>query len=211
MGEQSMNQRLVWNFEFSQKQILPLSQMVTKPEHLKWEIRYFWHEDQIISLYNIDDDLLDISHYKQKNKDDYYYLLPDCNYNIKNRRNELLYKPILNQSTHVIGFGAKINLYTLNDYPNLEPANVQHLQNLLLQIQKEGKEIHVKKESFSYKFATTPIIKLELARLEVNNKVYFSVCIEGKSLYLVETVNANLFDIQIPCDYVTFLKNIIKS
>lgn len=206
-----MNQRLVWNFEFSPKKILPLSELESKPDDLKWEIRFFWPEDHIITLYNIDNSILDIANYHQKQKDDYYYLLPDCNYNIKQRRNELLYKPILKQSTEAIGFGSKINLEVIKDYPTQKQEDILHLQKILLLAQKEGQKIHVKKESFTYKFATIPSIKLELARLEVNNVFFFSACIEGKSLYLVETIREHLLDKQISCDYVTFLKSIIKS
>lgn len=205
-----MSQRLVWNFEFSTKKTLPLFDRLYESDDLKWEIRFFWPEDQIISLYNIDNSLLDIANYQQKHKEDYYYLLPDCNYNIKRRRNELLYKPILNHSTNAIAFGPKINLETVKDYPNQEPGTTLKLQNILCQTQEKGAEIYVKKEAFIYKFATTPSIKLELARLEVNNKVYFSACIEGKSLYLVETIAEHLLDKQVSCEYVTFLKNIIK-
>ena len=205
-----MAQRLVWNFEFSQKKSLPLFNLVDEASELKWEIRFFWPEDSIISLYNIDDSLLDLANYHQKHKEDIYYLVPHCNYNIKRRRDELLYKPILNQSVNAIGFGTKINLEAVNDYPNQEPDNILHLQNILHQTQTAGKEVRVKKESFIYKFATTPVTKLELDRLEVNNQVFFSACIEGKSLYLVEKINEHLMDKQISCDYVTFLKSIIK-
>lgn len=206
-----MTQRLVWNFEFSTKKSLPLLNKVSEPDRLKWEIRFFWPEDQIISLCILDDSLLDIGNYQQKHKEDYYYLLPDCTYNIKRRRAQILYKPVLKRATHAIGYGAKINLEAVADYPSQEPSTVLKLQKILRQTQEKGIKVCVKKESFTYKFATHPNVKLELARLEVNNKVYFSVCIEGKSLYLVETINEYLLDKHVSCDYVTFLKSIIKS
>ncbi|MCL9685157.1 hypothetical protein [Legionella maioricensis] len=206
-----MTQRLVWNFEFSTKKSLSLSNRVNESDRLKWEIRFFWPEDQIISLHILDNSLLDIAHYQQKHKEDYYYLLPDCLYNIKRRRNEMLYKPALKHATHAIGYGAKINLEAVEDYPVQEPATVLKLQNILRMTQEKGIEVCVKKESFTYKFATTPSVKLELARLEVNNKVYFSLCVEGRSLYLVETISEHLLDKPVSCDYVTFLKSIIKS
>lgn len=185
--------------------------MVYDLEDLKWEIRFFWSEEQIIKLYNIDNSLLDLATYQQKHKEDYYYLLPDCNYNIKRRRDELLYKPILKQSANAIGFGRKINLEKISDCPDQEPANIRYLKKILKQTKTSGKEIPIKKEAFIYKFPTSPVIKLELARLEVNNKVFFSTCIEGRSLYLVETITEHLLDKHVSCDYVTFLKNIIKS
>lgn len=206
-----MNQRLVWNFEFSPKNTLNLSSTVNESDNLKWEIRFFWPGDQIITLHPIDDKLLDISNYQQKHKEDYYYLLPDSHYNIKRRRDELLYKPILKQSDNAVGFGSKINLEELSSISYLKPEELINLQKIRQQTQEKGKEIAVRKDAFIFKFQTTPGIKLELARLEVNNKVYFSVCIEGKSLNLVETISEHLLDKYVSCDYVTFLKSIIKS
>lgn len=185
--------------------------MVHEPDDMKWEIRFFWPEDQIITLYPLDETLLDISNYQQKHKEDYYYLLPDSNCNIKRRRNELLYKPILKQSGNAVGFGPKINLGELSSIPNLNSEELGYLQKIMQETQEKGKEIAVRKDAFIYKFATSPGIKLELARLEVNNKVYFSTCIEGKSLNFVETISEHLLDKYVSCDYVTFLKSIIKS
>lgn len=206
-----MSQRLVWNFELSTKKIITLSAPPPEPDHLKWEIRYFWPEEHIISLYNINDSLLDIANYQQKHKEDYYYLLPDCEFNIKRRRDELLYKPIIKRAAQAIGFGTKINLETIHTAPEQDSDSLIALKKIVYAVKKKGTEICVKKESFTHKFATIPSIKLELARLEVNNQVFFSACIEGKSLYLVETINEHLLDKNVSCEYVTFLKSIIKS
>src|SRR5579872_2983068 len=93
-----MPQRLIWNFEFSAKKIPLLSDLVHEPTDFKWEIRFFWPEAQVISLYNIDDSLLSITNYKQKYREDCYYLLPNHHYNIKSRANKLLYKPLVKQT-----------------------------------------------------------------------------------------------------------------
>jgi len=205
-----MNQRLVWNFEFVPNRPLPLARIGGKErEHLKWEARCFWADNQTIILNTIDNALLNLANYQQKFREDYYYLLPDCNYNIKRRRNELVYKPLEQQSPTAQGFSAKINLGQSQDYQ--AQANYVHLEKIAQQIEKEGIGIYVRKEALIYKFPTTPGIKLELARLEVLNKVYFSLCVEGKSLDLVETIFKHLLDEPISCDYVTFLKNILKS
>lgn len=198
-----MIQRLVWNFEFSTKKEIPISGLVdNEHDHLKWEKRFFWPEDYIISLCNIDDSLLDLANYQQKHKEDYYYLLPHTNYNIKLRRDELQFKPILKQTPSAIGFGIKINLD--------ERGNSSEFHQMAHQARKEGTSVFVKKEAFIYKFHTTPNIKLELARLEVKDSVYFSACVEGKSLFLVETLSDLLLGKQVSCEYVTFLKNILK-
>lgn len=206
-----MNQRLIWNFEFSQKKPFTVSNEANERSNIKWEIRYFWKEAQVVTIHNIDKGLLDISNYKQKQKEDIYFLVPKYNYNIKLRRFEMIYKPILKQSNAAIAFGAKIHLEDVKNYPDNTPATAQHLQNILHEAQNSGIQVGVKKESFTYKFKTNPPTKLELAKLEVNNSIYFSACIEGKSCHLVELINAHLFHKETPSDYVTFLKSILKS
>ena len=196
-----MNQRLVWNFELSSPKVISSFPQAFTPEELKWEIRYFWPENHIIPLYAIDSGLGELTHYKQKYKEDIYFLLPDCNYNIKFRRQELLYKPLLNKTDKARGFGPKVNLANSDILP---------LQKIHDQVQKQGIQLFVTKSSFIYTFKTTPQVKLELAKLTVNNTVFFSMCIEGKSLQLVEKINEQIVDKQPACDYVHFLKSIIK-
>ncbi|KTC80523.1 hypothetical protein Lche_2543 [Legionella cherrii] len=201
-----MNQRLVWNFEFAPKASAPLATFVDKEdENLKWEMRYFWPDSEIIILNTIDSSLLDLANYKQKHKEDYYYLLPGCNYNIKKRHEQLLYKPLLEHANHAVGYGAKI---TIN--PLQEQSLPLELQKIIPHIETKGVSVYVKKEAFIYKFPTTPTIKIELARLEVLHKIYFSLCIEGKSRRLVETISQHLLNEPVSCEYVTFLKNLLK-
>lgn len=205
-----MSQRLVWNFEFSTTNIIPVENFVAlEQSDIKWESRFFWSEDEIVSLVNIDNSLLDLANYQQKHREDYYYILPDCNYNIKLRRNELLYKPILQHTSSATGFGHKINLD--NAHSDADPRQQINLSHIANEARQNGIQIFVKKEAFIYKFHTTPNTKLELARLEVRDRIYFSACIEGKSLNLVELLSEHLLGKQVSCEYVTFLKNILKS
>lgn len=206
-----MTQQLVWNFEFSAKKPLSLTNFVAEEQDsLKWEARFFWPENHLIRLCPMNGSLLKLANYQSKHKEDNYYLLAHCDYNIKRRRDELVYKPLLKQSAHAFGFGTKLNLGDLANISNYPQDYILHLQRIADQALKHGVEVLVKKESFIYKFSTTPSIKLELARLEVNDTIYFSACIEGKSLYLVETICEHLLGKQVSSDYVTFLKDIIK-
>ncbi|KTD13590.1 hypothetical protein Lgra_0882 [Legionella gratiana] len=206
-----MNQRLIWNFEFTPKKSLPLATYVdSKDDHIKWEARYFWQDNKPIILNTIDPSLLDITHYKQKHKEDYYYLLPEQNYNIKKRRNQLLYKPLLQKTDSAFGFGTKILLSTPQDSLHQTELTDPDLLKIMHQVTNESIEVPVKKEAFIYSFSTQPKIKMELARLDIFDKVYFSVCIEGRSLYLVETISKYLLEEQVSCEYVTFLKSLLK-
>lgn len=206
-----MNQRLVWNFEFASQKNLSLATLKDiKEEHVKWEIRYFWPDDKPIILNAIDQSLLDITKYQQKDKEDYYYLLSGHNYNIKKRRNELLYKPLLQKKDAAFGFGTKIILSPLQDPIHKTDLTDPQLLKIMQQVSQESTEVSVKKETFSYKLPTKPKIKIELERLEVLNKVFFSLCIEGKSLNLVETISEHLLEGQVSCEYVTFLKSLLN-
>ncbi|MGL6037009.1 MAG: hypothetical protein ACRC0B_07515 [Legionella sp.] len=193
-------QRLIWNFEFiAAKKIPPKYFKAKEHEQLKWEARYFWPADNIIQLAAIDISLLDIANYQQKHREDEYYLLPDCDFNIKKRRDELLYKPLIEHSKQVYGFGAKINL--LDEHPN----NLELLAN----VKSNGLRVLVKKEAFIYKFNTKPTVKLELSRIELCDDVYFSLCLEGKSRELVKGLSGLILGKAISCNYVSFLKNVL--
>ncbi len=198
-----MNQRLVWNFEFAAKKMALPSEAFNEheTEPLKWETRFFWPAQEIIVLNNLDKSLLDLANYQHKLREDYYYLLANQNYNVKRRRNELLYKPKLKQTQAAIGYGTKVLL---------DNAQEKFLQELALEVKKEGKEVLVKKQAFIYKFPTHPTIKLELARLEIAHKIYFSACVEGKSQNMVEKISERLLGQRVSCDYVSFLKNILR-
>ncbi len=206
-----MTQRLVWNFEFTPTTNFVLSDLENqKEDDLKWEARFFWPEAQIIKLYLLEPSLLDLATYQHKQKKDLYYLIPGQNYNIKNRRDELVYKPLVKQGKYSLGFGAKINL---NDSNKALPDKDALKLNLsdTVQLLKHSDEVIVKKDSLIYKFPTHPNIKLELARIEINSLIYFSLCIEGKSRELVETLSKQLLGKQPTDNYVGFLKNIIKK
>jgi hypothetical protein len=203
-----MNQHLVWNFEFSSNNKLALDSLFNnKSLNLKWEKRFFWPQDHIIGLCAIDDGLLKLSNYQHKYKEDYYYLLPNYNYNIKRRGEKLLYKPIIHETPSSLGFGKKINLGQ-----KLKPLkdSLFDLQKINSLIQEKAIMILVKKEAYIYKFPTTPHIKLELAQLDVNNQLYFTACIEGKSRLLVELLSKHLVGEKSSSEYITFLKQILK-
>lgn len=206
-----MSQRFVWNFEFTTTAAVEFPHLAAqRQDEKKWERRFFWSEEEIISLFNIDNSLLDLANYHQKHKEDNYFILPNYNYNIKLRRHELLYKPILDQNLSAVGFGHKINLENIALLTDIDEQERLHLEHIAQKARQDGIEVFVKKESFVYKFSTTPSVKLELARLEVQNKIYFSACVEGKSLPLVEFLSDRLLGKQISCEYVTFLKKILN-
>lgn len=206
-----MSKRLVWNFEISCDNLLALDRLpLVGRDELRWEARFFWPDDTIITLNGLDKHFLLLSNYQVKHREDCYLLLPNCTYNIKRRRSELLYKPLLEKTTFC-GYSKKINL---NEYPSdaLLPGSDNLLAaDLLNKLQTHSQEIEVIKEALVYKLSTAPTIKLELARLELDERIFFSVCIEGHSQLLVTTIANHLLKGQISCDYVNFLQQILAS
>ena len=201
-----MNKRLAWNFEINSDNLLNLHYLDDIKEDIRWESRYFWPEKVIITLHGLTDDFLMLSNYELKHREDSYSLLPDCHYNIKQRRGQLLYKPLLEEAPMMYGYGKKINLA---DYPAnelLPGTDTVYASKLLTQLHTSQQEIDVVKEALIYKFPSNPTIKLELARLQIAEKIYFSACVEGRSQLLVRTITKHLLGEQISCDYVSFLK-----
>lgn len=205
-----MNKRLVWNFEISKNNPLSWSTLQDEKDEIRWEARYFWPEDTIITLEGLDDDFLALSNYEIKHRQDRYSLFENSNYNIKKRHLEWLYKPLLKEEGTLRGYGKKINLA---DYPPDKPltgTKTDYAPALLAQLEKNQQEIDIEKEVLIFKFATKPKIKMELARLDLAKKIYFSLSIEGRSQSLVSTIASRLLGEQVSCDYVNFLKQTLK-
>ena len=204
-----MNKRLVWNFEINPDS--PFKQpSITNVElnEARWEARFFWPEDNIIILNGLSHDFLNLSAYDIKHKNDIYYLLPNTDYNLKIRKNELYYKPILMKKSKAIAFGKKIKLSEQDKDSKLLGCEEKSVSSLLEDIKRHGKTIEINKEAISYKFLTSPATKLELSRLKVENKIYFSASIESYSRELVEITTKQLLGSVNTSDYVKFLKRI---
>lgn len=206
-----MNKRLVWNFEIANSDIELPQFAPTSKDKFRWETRFFWPEQTIIILNGLDESFLALSTYEMKHRHDIYYLLPQQTYNIKLRRDKLLYKPLIAEQGSLQGFTKKINLNNLATDSLLPGLTVTTtVKDLLKQLQKKGQQVIVNKEALIYKLPTQPSLKLELARLTITNQVFFSVCIEGYSAKVVEAFSKHLLNEQISCDYVRFLNQTLS-
>ncbi|MGQ3889229.1 hypothetical protein ACQUW5_09385 [Legionella sp. CNM-1927-20] len=204
-----MNKRLVWNFEVNLDKPFAVDQLSARAHDLiRWEMRYFWPEDKIITLYSLDSTILNLAHVQIKERYDSYYLLPQKHLNIKKRREELFYKPLLAQKDHCYGFGKKISLKTLPAEQTLPGCSSLDIGALLNLLKLHGTIIDVDKTALIYKFSCTPTIKLELSRLTINKQIYFSASIEGRSYALVSKLSHLLLKEEFSCDYVTFLNQL---
>lgn len=206
-----MNKRLVWNFEINTDQPLQLpGPSSIEPNQPRWESRFFWPDDQIITLRGLSNTFLELSQYQIKHREDTYYLLPNTNYNIKTRREQLFYKPIVMKKANAIAYGKKIKLEEHAANMPVPGCEEQDAQTLIAHIHSKGIKINVVKEALIYTFDTTPTTKLELAMLYVAKKAYFSVNIESRSIQTVELITQRLLGKVSTCDYVAFLRGSLK-
>ena len=207
-----MNKRLVWNFEINTDNplITPVSNTLERTEE-KWESRYFWPDDQVITLHGLNDSFLALSRYKIKHREDTYYVLPHADYNLKIRHNQLFYKPVLLKKGQAIAYGKKIKLEEQNPNIALPGCAEINTKKLLARINNEGIQMKVEKEALIYTFETTPAAKLELAWLHVSGKGFYSVNIEAHSIQWVDVLTKQILGHLLACDYVTFLKRNLKE
>lgn len=208
-----VNNRLVWNFEINGDNPLKIPDTSTEIDNTeRWESRIFWPENEPILLHGLDDSFLELSRYQAKHRQDTYCLLADSNYNLKIRRNQLLYKPMMMTAPLAMAYGKKINLDEAALGAQLPGITEINAQALIKKIQHEGQKIHVEKEAFIYRFETVPTTKLELTRLCIANTIWFSVSVESRSRLLVESITQQMVNPTSPSgtqaitDYVTFLK-----
>ncbi|VEG91842.1 hypothetical protein [Legionella spiritensis] len=202
-----MSTRLVWNFEIDTGSKIPFPSLPhADKESLRWESRFFWPEDTIITVHGLDETYLNLSHYESKHRSDTYYLLADYDFNLKQRRGEWLYKPLLQESESLQGFGKKINVRLLSpDTPIPAASNISAGQLLTL-LEQNSRPVTVEKEALIYRFDSKPTIKMELSRLDTDLGTFFSACVEGRCASLVTQISNHLFPKQTPCGYVPFLK-----
>lgn len=206
-----MNKRLVWNFEIEGKQADQFPHLPPQErEDIRWEARFFWQEESIITLHGLGEDFLNLGHYQCKQRLDKYHLLEDFTYNIKFRREELVYKPLLAVQGTLQGFGKKIDLQQADPDNQLAGEPAISARELLQHIHANQRTTTVEKVALIYKFTSVPTIKLELSRLKIDAQTYFSACIEGRSANLVQIICDHIFKQQKTTDYVHFLKQQVK-
>src|SRR3990167_7258314 len=179
-----MTKRLIWNFEIASTTADHAPNwLIGIPHPLQWEARYFWPEHEIITLYGLNDSYLELSRYTFKHREDTYFLLNTLPLNIKQRRGQLFYKPLLAKLddpklAEINGFGKKINLHTHPADALLPDQSTMNTAQLLALLRK-AKTINITKEVATYTFTSDPLVKLELSRLTIKTKTYFSLWIKS--------------------------------
>ncbi len=209
-----MNKRLAWNFEINSD--APFSLPIINPVEVPgvhWEARFFWPEHgNIITLSGLEEHCLELSRYKIKHRSDCYALLPDADYNVKTRHDELVFKPMIQRTSTAVAYGKKIKLAgCMTDITIGEHHELLNPQALIQRIKNQGRYVQVEKEALVYTFESHSSSKMELARLSIGSSVYFSVSVESSVLAIVQHITQKMMDHPEHCDYVTFLKKHARS
>ena len=200
-----MTKRFVWNFELSF--LNDTAWPARQPDPLRWEMRFFFEEKELpITLHGLPQQLLDLSRWKIRERKDRYYLLPDCPVNIKQRHNDLWYKPLLEKNGSAEAYGKKISLSLADPSVILHGEPAVAAQELMELVRTQRREIAVEKTALLYKLDTSPPIRLEVARLCMQNNIFFSVSVEGFSQTLVTEVASTLLNQGTARSYVSFLR-----
>lgn len=208
-----MNKRLAWNFEINSDSPfkLPIINTMETPG-VHWEARFFWPEHDIIALSGLEEHFLELSQYKIKHRSDCYALLPDADYNVKTRHDELMFKPMIQRTNTAVAYGKKIKLAHCMTDIAIEGSNeLINPQALIQRIKNQGQFVQVEKEALVRTFESHPSSKMELARLSIGSSIYFSVSIESPVLSIVQHITQQMIAHSEHCDYVTFLKNHTRS
>lgn len=206
-----MKKRLAWNFELNIDTSFQPPVVIERSADTHWESRFFWPEQDIIALSGLNDSFLELSRYKIKHRSDIYYLLADAHVNIKARRGELIYKPLIEHTPYANAYGKKMKLQDdSNAVISLDDAQIP-LHTFSQRVTEKGCRVLVEKEALIYKFELECSAKLELARLSLDDTVYFSVGIEAHSRQLVESLTQHILGHHETSDYVTFLKHCRKK
>jgi hypothetical protein len=202
-----MNKRLVWNFEIDLNHPYDFLQLPqVEREQFRWEARYFWPEKSTIILQGLDEAFMDLSLYDIKSRTDIYHLHPQHHYNVKERRNDLFYKPLIAQQNHCFAFGKKLNLSETFSADEQMPHLPWTQAEFLKHDQAESVKVVIQKVALKYSLPTTPATHLEFGWLRTMRGHFFTLCIEAKALILVEKMKEILLPGQISQDYVSFLR-----
>lgn len=197
----STSKRFIWQFDLDMQNPIQFPLQSYEKEPISWEARYFWHEDEIITIHGLTSDFLKPSNYRFKKTHDTYYILPHRTHNLKKRHGKLFYKPLIAERNGLFGFEKKIAL----DAQSQKNLHLPALTELI-----DATRIQVKKEVLLHTFKTRPAVKMEIARLAVENQIYMTFCLEANSYSLVDQLRSRLIRDRKTCQYVHWIKNILK-
>jgi len=133
-------------------------------QHSKYEVRYFWRQNEVPEVFDFTKGLLEPSTFRYKvNEDTYWTNEPDMN--IKIRSDELHVKECLQVINNIGQFSKKRKISLPLQTPFFESYTAQ--------------SIAVKKARYTRKFGNKT--KAEFSNIKINNEEWKTICLESNS------------------------------
>ena len=181
--------RLIWQFELTDQLWEPQGNW-QKDTH-KWEIRYFWPIDQIIQL-NLTESQLNWDKGACKIHHDIYWWSKDNPLNIKQRKHKIVYKALIDHKNARFAYDKKVCLST-DDI-------AQH----------DYLAIDVDKMAIQFIIHEKPKCVLELSKVQIQNRMYSSLCLESRCGELLDNLHHHLHLPGKASSYVQLLNDLSK-
>ena len=207
----------IWNFSLDSASdtlhdLLSHEPQVSK-EALKWEVRFFFSEDEEIILRHLGSQFLWCSHYRFTTHKDVYILSPEHDRNIKYRKKALAFKPLVRQEDGLCAYRKK-ERYKAKEIPAFWAQHFPDISfDAMLMEDTSDREsyrsILVYKEALVHRFSGHTGAKIELSRIACLDRTFTSVCIESNSKVLTHALRTAIIPGATSISYVQFLKRIM--
>ena len=198
----------IWNFhikvsDFKQSNLFSseTSEKIAKENKSKWEARFFFPIETPIFL-NWPHSL-PFSFYfaKAKTHEDTYIIHPEQVINLKKRRTDIYYKPLIEKKQDLFYFGKK----EIIDEKN--PIILSQTTQLdITRIQNESALIALTKNVLKFNYDHPMTCQLEFGSFTFQEKIYSTFGIESKSFEAVSTLSSFILPNEKKTDYINFLK-----
>lgn len=214
-----VDRHFIWNFFLNGAsgglENIFLSRMPPSEDGLKWEARFFFSEEEDVTINALDARFLWCSQYRFTTHKDVYLLHPSHEENIKFRKKSLVYKPRAHEEGGLCAYrkkerytGKEIASFLAQSFPDLsiDPSGLCR-EALGITYPRVG----VYKEALIHSFPSVKGAKIELSRIACLGKIFTSVCIETKSKVLTQTLRAALLPEASTMHYLEFIKALYKK
>ncbi len=208
MQNKAISFPFIWNFyinisDFNQSNLFSCetSEKIAKEDKAKWEARYFFPIETPIVL-NWPHSLPFSFHFaKAKTHEDTYIIHPEHVINLKKRRSDIYYKPLIKKKQGLFYFGKK---EAIDENNPIKLSQTTQLDST--RIQNEGTLIALTKNVLKFNYDHPMRCQLEFGWFISQEKNYSTFGIESKSFETVRTLSSFILPNEKKTDYINFLK-----
>lgn len=203
-----MTHHFIWGFQFTETAIGQWPPLLSANDSNKWESRYFWNDNQLVSLTGLPLTLLSLTHYKIKSRHDSYIVINDTN--IKLRKQKIHVKPLIEKENDSFCYAKKreIPLHDADEIATIIPEIKQWngQQDIEEFLSEHYSVFIVDKDVLIHQINDTT--RLEFSRIRVNSHFYCSLSIETRSRQDLEKLVKLIIPQQKAQSYTEFLNNL---